>query len=75
MPSVTLNFSAEHASRIQAALEKARPSTDEDGELIPATVEDFKEYLIGETARFVRNVERQVARDAADQSVTFVELT
>lgn len=75
MPSVTLTFSAEHATRIQAALDIARPEVDEEGNLVPADVAKFKEYLIGEVAKFVRNVERQKARDDADAGVNWVEVS
>lgn len=76
MPSVTLQFSVEHATRIQDALERAGLNDrDEDDNPLPITVENFKNFLISHTSRFVRDSERQVARDAADQSVADVDIT
>jgi hypothetical protein len=76
MPSVTLNFSAEHATRIQDAMERAGLNDlDENGDPLPITVENFKSYLINHTQRFVRQIERQAARDAVDSTIIDVDVT
>jgi len=75
MPSVTLNFSAEHALRIRTALEETRELVDEEGEPRTATVEDLKEYIIADVVRFVRTSEKRVAARAAQAGVDSVDIT
>ncbi len=75
MPSVTLNFSAAHATRIRAALEAGGNLVDEDGVPRPATVADLKNYIIKDVAKFVRNSEQRAAREAAASGVSWVNIT
>ncbi len=75
MAEVTLTFAPEHAVRIQRALELRLPVYDENDDLVPADVAQFKQFLIAQTKQFVHSSERQEARSAADQAQTYVEVT
>ena len=76
MPSVTLQFSAAHATRIQAALEETRELVDEEtGEPRAATLADLKEYIIADVTQFVRTSEKRAAARASQSSLTYVDLT
>lgn len=69
MPSVTLTFSSAHAGRIRAALDETLELEE------PATVEDFKDYIVKEIRQMVRNAEMRTARLAANASVGTVDIT
>ena len=69
MASITINFSAEHAARIQTALEVALELDH------PATVADLKNYIVTDVKQLVRNTERRIAREAAEAPITDVDLT
>lgn len=69
MPTVTLTFSAAHAARIQEALTFALRLEQ------PATLEDFKGYIVADVKQLIRNTERQIAREAAESPITDVDLT
>jgi len=75
MPSVTLNFTAANATRIQDAIKETLNPLGED--LLPrdATVADLKEYLIKDIKQFVRSSERRVVARLANGSVNDVNLT
>lgn len=75
MPSVTLNFSAEHATRIQAALEDKGGLVDEEGVPRSATVADLKKHIIMDVAKFVRASELKAAKRAVVSSVSWVDIT
>ena len=75
MPSLTINFTAPVATRLQAAIEETYRPEDVDGNPVPATLQDLKQYIINDLRNFVRNSELRVARRAADQSVSDVEVT
>lgn len=73
MPSVTLNYTPAAAARIKAALEYGLPQHGADDLPREANDEDLKNFLDGELRRFVRDIEKQQARDAADAAVTDIE--
>jgi hypothetical protein len=62
MASITLTFSAAHATRIQDALTEKLGLVDQDGDPRPATVAEFKAYLVNEIRQFVVDHERLVER-------------
>ena len=69
MPSVTINFSAAQAQRLQAALEA---NTRSDA---PATLADLKQYIISDLKRLVRRTEQRAAARAAAQATTDIDIT
>jgi len=69
MPSVTLTFSAAHATRIQDAITESLDLEE------PATVEDFKNYIVSDVKQLVRTSEKRVARELAESTVNDVELS
>jgi hypothetical protein len=69
MPTLTIDFSAEHGQRIQDALTE---SLNLDA---PATMADFKAYVIQDVRQLVRNSEKRVAAAAATDLITDVDLT
>jgi hypothetical protein len=75
MPSITINFSAEHASRISAALTETLSLTDAEGAPLAATVEDLKTYIIKDIRQLVRNSELRVAERAAREQATNIDIT
>lgn len=76
MASVTIDFSSEHADRIKDALERGGlTGRDIDGDPLPPTIEDLKNFIVSKVTRFVQDSERQVARDAADIGVTTIDVT
>lgn len=64
MASITLNFSAANASRIQKALERRVNPVDGNGDPRPATLADFKEWLVEATRKTVVASEAADAREA-----------
>jgi hypothetical protein len=58
LATVTLDFSAAHATRIQDAL------TVYLGLAQPATQQDYKDFIIAKTKSFVKSVEERAAIDA-----------
>jgi hypothetical protein len=75
MPTLTIDFSMQHAARIQASLEESMELKDENGDPRPATLADLKAYVIADVRNFVRNSEKRVARQLAEQGVDYVDLT
>ncbi len=75
MASVTINFSAAHATRIQDALTESMDLVDEVGDPRPATIADLKAYIGSDIRQFVRTSERRVARAAAASASTDVDIT
>jgi len=69
MPSITINFSPEHATRIQDALTYAL------GLEQPATAADLKAYVIADVRQLVRNTEKRMAEEAASAPIDYVDLT
>ena len=68
MPSVTINFSAAHAQRLQAALE----ANERSG--APATLADLKQYIISDLKQLVRRTEQRAAARAAAQATTDIDI-
>lgn len=68
MASVTLTFSAAAATRIRNAITE---SLDLES---PATVEDYKAFLVTKTKQFVRSSEKRVA-EAAIAAASDVAIT
>ena len=75
MPSLTINFSTAHATRIQAALEQVLRLEDENGEPRAATLVDLKNYVVRDVKQLVRTAEKRVARRAAEAVIADVDLT
>jgi hypothetical protein len=75
MPTLTINFSAEHAVRIQDALQEALALTDGNGDPRAATLADLKDYVVADLRQFVRTSEKRVARQAAEMAVDYVDIT
>jgi hypothetical protein len=76
MASITLTFSAAHATRIQDALTEILDSQDQNGDPRPATIDEFKGYLVNEIRQFVVDHERLVERRAAENAAPdFVDIT
>ena len=59
MPSITLTFSAQQATRLSIALQKALELD------APATGSDLKQYIIEDIRQLVRTAEKQIAEEAA----------
>ena len=75
MASVTINFSTEHAVRIQSALEQTLMLKDENGDPRPATVADLKTYIVADVRQFVRSAERREAARVSRVGIDDVDLT
>lgn len=69
MPTLTIDFSLAHGNRIQDAL------TESLGLDTPATMADFKAYVIQDVRQLVRTSEKRVASTAAADLITDVDLT
>ena len=70
MATITLNFSTEDAARISGALERGQfTAIDANGDFLPATAADAKNFIMKRLISFVRDSERQVARDVANETV------
>lgn len=64
MATLTITFSAAVQARLRAAFEKAFELDR------PATADDVRDYVIRNLKQFVTSVERRVAREAAQESIT-----
>lgn len=75
MPSITLNFTAAQAQRMQAALEETQELLDENGVPRAATAADLKYFVKQSIVRMVLASERRTAVKAADAAIQPVEIT
>ena len=69
MPSVTINFDAAQATRLQDALTESLELET------PAGVADLKNYIVSDLKQFVRSSEKRVARKVAESTISDVEIT
>ena len=69
MPSITITFNAESATRIAAAFQEVfnLPA--------PATAQEVKDYVITDLKQVVRTSEKRVAEAAANPNPGDVDLT
>ena len=75
MATLTITFSAAHATRIQDALEESMDLRDENGDPRAATMADFKDYVMRDVKQFVLTSERRVASRQAASAVDEIALT
>ena len=75
MPSVTINFSAAHATRLQTALAANDRLLDENGAPRAATIADLKAYIVSDLKQLVRSTEQRAAARAAAQATTDIDIT